>query len=183
MSGPFDGQPPKPDYLLPPVRQWSDITYVDQFLDKYPMRSDQKTVPFKWFLIQEITAPTSTLGIISYCLQNRYNLDHIPEWPGVTFAMGTDCFNALLASPNSCGIGWYLITHKFRFQNYALLSVTVFRSQRDPAESDGLQIPSLLWYGEPVTQKMRQQLNDNIMSNQQNPNQAPPWPLAPVQQH
>lgn len=143
--------------------------------------------PPKWFLIQKTAGPPETLSVITSCLRRYgWGLNDLPEWANrvwaleksishwtladkvqVTFPIGTDCYNAILGTPNSVAAAMFLITHRNRLLPRVLASVTVYGSgMHNP---NGFEYPNLLWFAGHLDRCVLEPKSDNERWQRNNP--------------
>ncbi|KAK4500471.1 hypothetical protein PRZ48_008660 [Zasmidium cellare] len=145
---------PLPPNLMPELQHWSDLIFLRwaRHLEVGPLTPSRPMPSPHWVMVRGVNQPDEVLGLISYLVQTYSGQsDRIPEWPGMTFPIGTYGFNALLGTPIGKAIAMFLITHKQRFMSkrgegglYTVDSITVFMLPHDSAEDP--PAPSLMFH-------------------------------------
>ncbi|KAF2168947.1 hypothetical protein M409DRAFT_20961 [Zasmidium cellare ATCC 36951] len=115
----------------------------------HPLQSETTIArPPRWIVINEVDEVPETLEVVKWCLSLRLppGFNAYPRWVDrQTFPIGSHCHAALLGTANSYGLAMYYLTHKFRFRNWVLASVTIF-SNGDVGRNG--ETPTLIWWVE-----------------------------------
>jgi hypothetical protein len=102
--------------LLPDIRAWSDVTFVEWQAQAHARAHDIKGLKYvirynivnadTSMIINQAVGPTSSIG-----------------WPGVTISMRSEIGRAVLGTPNGVGVAYLLATHKAQLGQKTVESV------------------------------------------------------------
>lgn len=121
----------QPDFRLTPLRQWSDVAFLEwqescKEADDTPVSNLRKV----WRVNID---NKDTQWVISNSLKHDKTPEETvlpPYWKNaVTFSMESDAGKALIATPNGGGLVWLLITHRQVLGKKRIKSVRVFSHQ------------------------------------------------------
>lgn len=138
-----DGTTWPPDVAPLHTYRWSDIAFMEYSSMRPSYHGEFKGHAPAWFYIPADAGHPDTIQVISHCLQ-AMGEDQLPFWPGVTFPIGSECHQLILATSSSQKVANFLKEHKSQLGQKTLVSVTLFASCSTQESSD-TSIPSLLW--------------------------------------
>jgi hypothetical protein len=109
---------PEDRRILPDVRRWSDIVFVE-----WETQANQRGVHVGGlkYVFRHNIQNAITLDVIEYLATG-----HIIAWPGLLFKTCTAGGRALVGVPNGRGIAWLLASHKEAFRGKTIESVRVW---------------------------------------------------------
>ena len=118
------------------LHHWSDAV----FLTWKSITTPEQRKGLKWILRRNMINLT-TAKVISAILKKREQRHNIvysqglfkgktvrkaPIWPGLVLYPGDEGFNAMLGSPNACGVCWLILQHQEDMGHKVVASVRVF---------------------------------------------------------
>ena len=115
------------DFPFPLLEKLSDVSFL--VFQKLMKETRQPMDRLKGFLRSGVVNP-ETLSITSQALRLKETEAH-PKWPGRDFKAQSDGFAALLASPNGCGVAWFLGQHKAQLGHKTITSIRVWGEHDD----------------------------------------------------
>ncbi|KAF1985725.1 hypothetical protein K402DRAFT_421660 [Aulographum hederae CBS 113979] len=122
-----------PNEYQPPIRQWSDVAFLIWRLGLGPNDPNIKNIRY---IFQVDIVNTATQAIMNKVLQLNGHV--LSNWPGHTYSVSNDeageSERAILATPNGCGVAWFLINHKKALVVKKVSEVTVFKGGRSGKE-------------------------------------------------
>jgi hypothetical protein len=108
----------KESKILPDIRAWSDVVFVDWKMQADATGDDIQGL--KYVIRYEVANP-DTLTTVEQAAG-----DSFPQWPGLTFPMSDERALAILGTPNGAGIAYLLATHKEQLGHKTIESVNVW---------------------------------------------------------
>lgn len=102
------------------LRQWSDVAFL-----AWQNYAQNRIKELKYVYQKEIVNGVSN-DVIDHILAKRK--EKLKAWPGVKISMTEEDGQALLGTPNGCGIAWLLIQHKEQLGVKVPDAVTIFGS-------------------------------------------------------
>lgn len=108
--------------MLPNVSRWSDVVWI---LWKY-MAGAERAHTLKYIFRHEV-ATKFTRQVMALCVGGvDPETGHLPRWPGRTFRLGSDEFQAVLGTPHSRSIVYLLTQHPRELPFISIDSITIF---------------------------------------------------------
>lgn len=117
---PVTGGPNDP---FPPLARLSDVLFLE-----YQRVMTENNLPMDGLkgIWRDNVVNELTKSVAIKLASDSYMLHGIPKWPGVDFAIGSDEFAALIASPNGVGVAFFLLQHREQLGRKTFSSVKVF---------------------------------------------------------
>lgn len=135
--------------LLPKLQKWSDAAYLQ-------WQSCTPSTQLRYVLRANIHN-ADTIAVMSRILGVPANNATVmadggmswltrPHWPGLSFGTEQEEAQALLGTPNGCGVGWLLAQRKTELGHKVIDKVTIFFSELDHEDGDIELQPNLMFH-------------------------------------
>ncbi|TLD37918.1 hypothetical protein E2P81_ATG03593 [Venturia nashicola] len=139
--GPASMLKDEPNAVLPNLRQWSDVAFLEWKnqleVAREPLTSDGR-LPVPKMILRINMMNTETLNLLDQVLRKLPEAERprglsawgvpTPDWSGKkTFTMDSEAGKVLLGSPNGRGVAWFLLQHKRAFGLKTITGAVIFK--------------------------------------------------------
>jgi hypothetical protein len=108
---------PPDDRILPDVKAWSDVVFIEWQIQARRRELDFRGL--KWVFRYSISNKKTKHVLLE-------SSQGVLEWPGTLLSMDEPGGIAMLGTPNGLGVAWLLATHKAQFGEMTVESVRVW---------------------------------------------------------
>ncbi|KAK4546125.1 hypothetical protein LTR36_002262 [Oleoguttula mirabilis] len=118
-----------PDIVPPPLKQWSDVAFLEYQAECQAQNHDMKNLKYIFrYGCQNYDTSYVVDAIFDPDQANPDNVEQAPLWSQrKVYTLDTEQGKALLGTPNGNGIAWFLIQHRQQLGQKRVKSVSIFR--------------------------------------------------------
>ena len=113
---------------LPPLRRWSDATFL---VWTNACKNDAACIYKLQYIVHNDVVNYECQWVAKYLVIGRPNVGFVTwdDWPGQSFGTDTDAGKAILGCPNGRGTAYLLLQHRGTFGTKTIESVTIYGNE------------------------------------------------------